>query len=170
MIKRLFSLGIVVFRLALAQGTDAVISGTVVDSSGAVLGGTSVVAINVRTGVRISTTSNEAGVYLYPSLQPGVYQLTAEQVAGVRLLRTETAVNVDLLDAGLPERLHCGMKSLQKPSSPRRETEALRDLVQCCLMISRRQRARAGVERRNQACSMISETMINVNIAAVIDD
>jgi hypothetical protein len=37
-------------------------------------------------------------------------------------------------------------------------------------MISRRQRARAGVERRNQANSMISETMININIAAVIDD
>src|SRR5262245_11228994 len=93
MIKRLCTIGTVMSSLMLAQGTDAMVSGTVVDSTGAVVSGTSVVVTSIRTGIRISTISNEAGVYLYPSLQPGVYTLTAEHPGFKKYVLRELTLN-----------------------------------------------------------------------------
>src|SRR5258706_414512 len=61
-----------------AQSTNASIYGTVLDSSGAAIVKSSVVATNAKTGVALSTVSNEAGVYIFPSLQPGEYSVSAE--------------------------------------------------------------------------------------------
>jgi hypothetical protein len=63
---------------AAGQGANAALSGTVTDSSRAIIPGVTVAAENTRTGVVSSTVTNEAGVYSFPSLQPGVYRLTAE--------------------------------------------------------------------------------------------
>src|SRR5499426_1439170 len=60
------------------QSTNATVSGTVADLSGAVMPGVSVTATNNATGVVASVVSNEAGVYNFASLLPGVYKITAE--------------------------------------------------------------------------------------------
>ncbi len=61
-----------------AQTTNASIYGTVNDSTGAAVVKAAVTATNVNTGVSLSTVSNEAGVYIFPSLQPGEYNVSAE--------------------------------------------------------------------------------------------
>jgi hypothetical protein len=47
-----------------AQSTNASIYGTVVDSSGGAINKSAVVATNTKTGVALSTLSNESGVYI----------------------------------------------------------------------------------------------------------
>lgn len=59
--------------------TDAKLSGTVFDPSGAPVAGATVTATNVATGVAIPVTTNDSGVYSLPSLLPGKYTLTAER-------------------------------------------------------------------------------------------
>src|SRR6266849_549456 len=61
-----------------SQTTDATISGTVNDPSGASVVGARLSARNLATGVVIQTEANKAGVYVFPALQPGTYQVTAE--------------------------------------------------------------------------------------------
>ena len=61
-----------------AQSTNATLSGTVLDPTGARIPNVQVTAQNTRTGVALTNVTNEAGVYVFPSLQPGTYRLTAE--------------------------------------------------------------------------------------------
>src|SRR4051812_10494262 len=62
---------------AFAQGaTSSTLSGTVVDSSGAVIPGADVVAKHVATGTSTPTVSNSEGVFSIPSLPIGAYTVT----------------------------------------------------------------------------------------------
>ncbi len=63
---------------ASAQTTNATLSGTVLDPQNAVVPATRISAENVATGIVLTATTNEAGIYLFPSVQPGVYRLTGE--------------------------------------------------------------------------------------------
>src|SRR5438128_2135817 len=63
--------------MLLGQGSTAQISGTVTDSSGAVLPGVEVTATQTQTGVSRSTVSNETGFYVLPNLPVGPYRLEA---------------------------------------------------------------------------------------------
>lgn len=58
----------------LAQST-AVLSGTVTDSTGAVVASAKVVVTNQATGVESATQTDTAGAYLFPSLPIGIYRL-----------------------------------------------------------------------------------------------
>src|ERR1051326_777039 len=51
--------------------------GTVVDRSGGVVPGVVIRVMNVETGVQREVLSSESGVYVVPSLNPGVYTLEA---------------------------------------------------------------------------------------------
>ncbi|HUI53924.1 MAG TPA: carboxypeptidase-like regulatory domain-containing protein, partial [Bryobacteraceae bacterium] len=62
-----------------AQGTDAVLTGNVLDPSGAHVPEAVVTALNIDTGVATRQVSNAAGVYLFPVLPPGPYRITAEK-------------------------------------------------------------------------------------------
>lgn len=95
MLRRGLFLSLTFILAAAGQGTDAVLSGTVTDPSGAAVPGAAVSATNVKTGVITSTTSNEAGVYLFAALPPGVYRVTAER-AGFR----KAVYNDVLLEVG----------------------------------------------------------------------
>lgn len=53
------------------------IEGTVTDSSGAVLPGATVTVFNPATGVKQTTTSNDAGLFQFPALPVGTYDLSA---------------------------------------------------------------------------------------------
>ena len=77
---------------ALAQSTEGTVSGTVTDPSEAHVAGAAVNALNVGTGVGTSTLTNSAGVYVFASLPPGRYRITAEHPG----FRRAVFQNVDL--------------------------------------------------------------------------
>src|SRR4029450_3181260 len=56
---------------------NAVLTGTVSDSSGALIPGVEVTAKNINTGITDTRVTNETGNFVFPSLQPGGYTLSA---------------------------------------------------------------------------------------------
>jgi hypothetical protein len=62
---------------ARSQVINATLSGTVSDSSGALIPGVEISARHTETGVVSTTVTNESGTYRFGSLQPGPYQVTA---------------------------------------------------------------------------------------------
>ena len=74
-------------RLASAQDAGTV-HGTVVDSSGAILPGAAVTAIQIKTGARRTTKTNGAGQYSLPQLAPGEYEITTEKDGFSKLVRS----------------------------------------------------------------------------------
>jgi hypothetical protein len=85
---------------AWGQTTNASISGSVADSSGAVLPGVAINATNARTGVSGDTVTNESGVYQFPSLQTGTYKLSAE-LPGTKLIRGANVNEVNIFENGI---------------------------------------------------------------------
>src|SRR5919198_1578738 len=73
----LLSLACVAAPAAAQSGTGR-LSGFVKDATGAVVPGASIVAIHEATGVRQDTITNEAGLFLFPSLPVGAYTVRAE--------------------------------------------------------------------------------------------
>ena len=90
---------LVVFALpTLASAQEAVLTGTITDSTGAVLPGVTVTALHEATGNRFTAVTDERGMYRIPA-RVGAYALTVElsgfttvQRAGVDLLVGQTAV------------------------------------------------------------------------------
>src|SRR5215471_12367123 len=78
-----------------AQSSNARLSGTVNDTSGAVLPGVEVKATNNATGVVATAISNDAGAYNFASLLPGTYTISASLPA----FQTQTFTNVQLGNA-----------------------------------------------------------------------
>jgi hypothetical protein len=58
------------------KAQTATVSGTVLDSSGAVMSGATVTATNVATGLERSTESTDTGAYTIPSLPPSIYTVS----------------------------------------------------------------------------------------------
>ncbi len=63
---------------AWAQFERAQISGTVKDQQGGVMPGVTVTATNTQTAVARSVVTDDTGFYTFPTLAPGVYDVTAE--------------------------------------------------------------------------------------------
>lgn len=62
-----------------AQEGTSVLRGTVVDSTGAVIPNAQVSIANQATGLnRRTATTNDSGIYVFPSLIPGRYRVTVE--------------------------------------------------------------------------------------------
>ena len=61
-----------------AQSGTGRISGLVKDATGAVVPGVAIVATHEATGVRHEATTNQAGLFLFPSLPVGLYTVRAE--------------------------------------------------------------------------------------------
>ena len=80
--------------LVWAQTTTGAIRGIVTDESGAVLPGVTVTLKGPATAGTPTTTTNEAGVYRFPNLAPGVYQITTE-LSGFAT-STQTGIQVSL--------------------------------------------------------------------------
>jgi hypothetical protein len=71
----------------LGQGERAAITGTITDSTQAVVPGAAIAVRNVATNIITRTESNNEGIYYVTSLPPGQYELTAEK-QGFRPSRT----------------------------------------------------------------------------------
>ncbi|MGA2149861.1 MAG: carboxypeptidase-like regulatory domain-containing protein [Bryobacteraceae bacterium] len=76
--SRLFGCFIVGVCLLSAQEFRSTLTGIVTDSSGAVVSGAQVAAIEESTNTRYNTVSTTDGLYTFPLLLPGTYRLTAE--------------------------------------------------------------------------------------------
>ena len=63
---------------AYAQSGTGRLSGLVKDASGALAPGVSIVAIHEDTGIRHEMVTNDAGLFLFPSLPVGMYTVRAE--------------------------------------------------------------------------------------------
>ena len=60
---------------SIAQTESASISGRITDSSGAVVQGAKVTLESAERGTMQDAVSNQAGIYLFPSVRPGVYHI-----------------------------------------------------------------------------------------------
>jgi hypothetical protein len=63
---------------AFAQGERGTITGTVTDSSGGSMSGARVTVRNTATNISATVESNSAGIYTFPALNPGRYDLSVE--------------------------------------------------------------------------------------------
>lgn len=74
---------VVVFGLVssqmFAQSSTSVVEGIVQDATGAVIQNCEVNLMNRETGARLTTRTNQEGVYAFLSVQPGVYSLEASK-------------------------------------------------------------------------------------------
>src|SRR5258708_39617655 len=64
--------------ILLAQTSTSEITGTVRDTTGAVVPGSNVTAVNEATGVIYKQTTTAAGLYAFPGLSSGSYTVSAE--------------------------------------------------------------------------------------------
>src|SRR6185436_20142169 len=71
-----------------AQLTRGYISGTVSDPSGAVVAVARVTATNRATNIQLETNTNQAGVYRFVAVEPGIYGL-AFSAPGFETLKVE---------------------------------------------------------------------------------
>jgi hypothetical protein len=69
-----------------AQSSTSAISGTVADSSGALVPGATVKLLNEATGVTSVQQTTQAGLFSFPALNVGTYTVTVE-MKGFRTLR-----------------------------------------------------------------------------------
>src|SRR6185436_3528859 len=83
----LLVLGMIVALPAIADAQDSVMTGTVTDSTGAVLPGVTVTATNVDSGNTFVAVTDERGVFRLP-VRIGNYRITAELTGFATINRT----------------------------------------------------------------------------------
>src|SRR6185436_1801259 len=86
-------LGALLALPAMAFAQDSVLTGTISDSTGAVLPGVTVQAINEATGNNYQTVTDATGVYRIP-VRVGSYKLTADLAGFNNIMRTGVQVLV----------------------------------------------------------------------------
>jgi len=81
----------------MGQAVNATLLGTTTDASGAVVGGARVTAMEMKTGVSRSATTNDSGNYEFADLPPGQYEVAAEKQGFKRAVRAgvDVVVNTD---------------------------------------------------------------------------
>ena len=77
-----------------AQTYQGRILGSVTDPSGAVIGGATVTITNIANGTVRSLTTNAAGDYNAPNLEPGPYSVTAQASSFKKAQRTGLQLEV----------------------------------------------------------------------------
>src|SRR5947199_10606477 len=91
-----FGLALILFPSvpANAQVTGATLSGTVTDTSGAVIPGVMIAIKNRATGVVRNVPSDEAGFYSAPNLLAGSYDVTASAAGCSTVMRSSITLTV----------------------------------------------------------------------------
>src|SRR4051794_8827783 len=64
--------------LLMAQASTGSLSGTVTDPNGALVPSALVTAKSTTMGTSVATTTSEAGLFVFPRLPVGVYDITAQ--------------------------------------------------------------------------------------------
>ncbi len=83
----IFMIGVALLcgAFALAQTSTGMISGRIIDQQGGVVPGAEVVLIHDQTGVKLEGVSDEAGGFVFPTVQPGKYSISVEMPGFKRL-------------------------------------------------------------------------------------
>ena len=87
-------LPLLVLSVQLFGQSASSIGGTVMDPSQAVLPNAAVTVINKATGVTSTAVTNNAGIYNFPSLQPGTYTVTVEAKDFQKASRTDVLLGM----------------------------------------------------------------------------
>ena len=80
--------------MLLGQGYFGTVSGLLTDASGAVVQGAKVTLLDEQKGFQFATTSDSGGRYLFASIPPGTYSVTAEMPGFEKTVRTHIKLNV----------------------------------------------------------------------------
>src|SRR5437588_12596752 len=85
---------------AWSQSSNGSVRGTVQDQTKAVIPGVAVVVVDQATGVETKAVSNEAGLYVFPALVPGMYRITADhpgmsKFEATAAVQAQQSANVD---------------------------------------------------------------------------
>ncbi len=87
--RRILYLVCVAFLCALsAHGQEAALTGLITDASGAVVPQATVLLRNQDTSAQYQTDSNGAGVYTFPFVKPGPYEINVEKSGFKKATRT----------------------------------------------------------------------------------
>ena len=117
--RRLLSVSLascLVLPLLLSQIQNARIEGTVQDTSGAVIPGAKLSIVNIRTRVHFEGEANPEGFFFFPTLQPGMYALSAEATGFRKTTVNNLEVNIGVI---LRQDLKLELGSVTAPT-PRR--------------------------------------------------
>ncbi|MFC5861817.1 carboxypeptidase regulatory-like domain-containing protein [Acidicapsa dinghuensis] len=82
------------FSIAIAQSTNATISGGVTDPSGKFIQGADVEIANDATGVVYSSRTNGSGMYVVPILPPGHYHVQISKPGFRTIIKADIVLNV----------------------------------------------------------------------------
>jgi hypothetical protein len=114
--------------LASAQANRASITGTVTDTSGAVVPGAEVTATNTGTNIPTKTTSNQDGIYVIPNLFPGEYSIEFKRdgfevlkrpsitLISTQVARIDAALQVGAVTQSVTVTSEAPVLDLEKPS------------------------------------------------------
>jgi len=102
------------------------VSGTVSDPSSAVVSGAGVALTNTATGVRRTTTTNEAGIYRFDAVDLGTYQLRITHAGFKAFLATELGVEANRTSI-MDVRLELGSEAIAVQVSAEADALAVRD-------------------------------------------
>lgn len=80
---------------AIAQSTQATITGIVSDKEGAVLDHAAVLITNTETGITVHTSTNAEGKYTVPALNVGVYSVSVEHDGFQRYVRQNLVLSTN---------------------------------------------------------------------------
>jgi hypothetical protein len=78
----------------IGQGYFGTVSGILTDSSGAMIQGAKVTLLDEQKGYHFTTKSDSEGHYLFASIPPGLYSVTAEMPGFEKTVRTHIRLNV----------------------------------------------------------------------------
>ena len=82
-------------RMLLSQGYFGTVTGAVADPTGAAVPGVSLTLVDQQKGFTFHVISNKEGTYLFPSIPPGTYVLTAVMGGFAKVERTGVTVDVN---------------------------------------------------------------------------
>jgi hypothetical protein len=102
--------GLVFVSTVFGQESRASLSGVIADASGSVLPGVSVQLANVGTGIALTSTTNDAGLYRFLFLNPGKYKLVAT-MSGFKTFERDNIELAVAEDGTLPIKLELGAQT-----------------------------------------------------------
>ncbi|MGB8478427.1 MAG: carboxypeptidase regulatory-like domain-containing protein [Acidobacteriaceae bacterium] len=77
------------------QAGRGAINGSITDQTGAIIPGAKLTLLNKANGVTVHTTTNSSGNYVFISLNPGVYSVTATEKGFVTTVHDDVSVTLD---------------------------------------------------------------------------
>ncbi|HUQ91020.1 MAG TPA: carboxypeptidase regulatory-like domain-containing protein [Bryobacteraceae bacterium] len=78
-LAKVVSIALLFAASAFSQGERGTITGTVTDTSGGIVTGAAITLRNVATNIRATATANNSGLFVFPALNPGTYDITVEK-------------------------------------------------------------------------------------------